>query len=464
MSKISLKFYPLSFTIGISALILFTCSSVRHALFQSTAFDLGIFDNAIYLISQGQEPFISLIGFHILGDHAAWILYPLALTYKIYPDVHWLFGIQAISLALGALPTWYLAIQAGLSKAQAYGMAVAYLLYPLIFNVNLFDFHPEVIAVPLILGAVLAARLEKLWWFVIAIVVILGCKAVLAFTVIGMGVWLLIWEKKFWYGAIALFSGTAWFIVATQIVIPAFSGQEAAAVVRYDFLGNSVLEIATNLVFKPGLVLGKIFTLANLEYLVLLLIPLIWGLSPQHSSPLVAAAPILFLNLLTDYQLQKDLIHQYSLPILPFLLLAAIANLAAGGGWLRSRRAIILWSLVSFLALAKFGYFGSKYLESNDTWQATREALAQIKTQGGVLTTANIAPHVTHRPIVQLATEGSESINLSQLTYVLLNLPHYGLGSSPETVNTLRERLKRTPEFQLKYQRDGVFLFVKNHQ
>jgi uncharacterized membrane protein len=141
-----------------------------------------------------------------------------------------------------------------------------------------------------------------------------------------------------------------------------------------------------------------------------------------------------------------------------------IANLAAGGGWLRSRRAIILWSLVAFLALAKFGYFGSKYLESNDTWQATREAIAQIKTPGGVLTTANMAPHLTHRPIVQLATDGSESINLSQLTYVLLNLHHYGWGSSPETVNTLIERLKRTPEFQLEYQKDGIFLFVKNHQ
>jgi uncharacterized membrane protein len=294
MTKRPLEFSYLSFIIGISTLILFTCSSVRHALFQSTAFDLGIFDNAIYLISQGQKPFINFIGFHILGDHAAWILYPLALTYKITPDVHWLFGIQAISLAFGALPTWYLAIEAGLSKARAYGMAVAYLLYPLIFNVNLFDFHPEVIALPLILGAVLAARLKKLWWFVIAIVIILGCKAVLALTVIGMGAWLLIWEKKFWYGAIALFGGTVWFIVATQIVIPAFSGQEAAAVGRYDFLGNSVLEIATNLVFKPGLVLGRIFTLANLEYLVLLFLPLIWGLSPQHSSPLVAGTPILF--------------------------------------------------------------------------------------------------------------------------------------------------------------------------
>lgn len=44
---------------------------------------------------------------------------------KIHPKVYWLFARQAIALALGALPTWHLAIEAGLNKAQAYGKAIA---------------------------------------------------------------------------------------------------------------------------------------------------------------------------------------------------------------------------------------------------------------------------------------------------------------------------------------------------
>jgi uncharacterized membrane protein len=74
--------------IGVSTLILLACSSLRHELFQSTASDLAIFDQAIYLISQGQPPISSLIGFHIIGDHASLIFYPLALLYKIYPSVY----------------------------------------------------------------------------------------------------------------------------------------------------------------------------------------------------------------------------------------------------------------------------------------------------------------------------------------------------------------------------------------
>lgn len=77
----------ISWMIAVTALILFACSSLRHTLFQSTAYDLGIFDQAIYLISQGKEPITTIQGFHILGDHAAWIHYILALPYKIYPSV-----------------------------------------------------------------------------------------------------------------------------------------------------------------------------------------------------------------------------------------------------------------------------------------------------------------------------------------------------------------------------------------
>ncbi|HEY9647057.1 MAG TPA: DUF2079 domain-containing protein, partial [Chroococcidiopsis sp.] len=86
----------------VSTLILLACSSLKHGLFHSTAFDLGIFDQAIYLISQGLPPQSSIINMHILGDHAAPIHYGLALLYWLYPDVHWLLVVQAVGLSLGA--------------------------------------------------------------------------------------------------------------------------------------------------------------------------------------------------------------------------------------------------------------------------------------------------------------------------------------------------------------------------
>lgn len=451
----------LGWIIGVSALILFGCSSFRHELFQSTASDLGIFDQVVYLISQGQPPISSVIGFHILGDHAAWIFYPLALLYKIYPSVYWLFAVQSAALALGALPSWYLARQAKLKESQAIAIAFVYLLYPLVFNVNLFDFHPEVIAVPLLLAAVLAARSGQVGWFCLSIFIVLGCKAVLSLTVAAMGVWLLFFEKRRLSGAIALCAGVSWFLIATQVIIPFFSGAEAGAVARYSYLGDSVLAIAKNIVFQPGLILGKVFSLDNLGYLVLLLAPVIWGLSLEGMKPLVGALPCLALNILADYQPQKDLIYQYSLPALPFLLLAVISSLAAGKGWLQNKRAIILWSLVTFLSLAKFTYFGGRYLASIDTWQATKEAIAQVQTQGSVYTTAQITPHLSHRKLITLTNAEFPPANLNAFDYVLLNARHPGLPSSQEFAVSLVNQLKNNQQFKLKYQRDDVYLFVK---
>lgn len=454
------QFRFLSWAIAISTLILFLASSVRHALFQSS-FDLAIFDNAIYLISRGQQPFVTFRGLHILGDHAAWIIYPLALLYKIYPDIHWLFFLQALSLAIGALPLWYLSRATGLKFSQSKTIVLAYLLYPAIFNVNLFDFHPEVIAVPAIFGAILAVKRDCLGWFVAAIILILSCKAVLALTVIGMGVWLLVSKYRYSYGIIALILGCGWFAIATQLIIPAFSGGEAAAVDRYGYLGDSVLDIAKNLIIKPDLVLGKAFSLDSLAYLLLLTIPLWWGLSPLHLTSLVPATPILLINLLSESSAQRNLVHQYSLPIIPWLFLSVIMAMNSKHVWLKSQRNILIWSAVAFLALAKYGYFGSIYLQTQDTWSATSQAIAQIDSRGGVLTTTDIAPHLTHRPLLGLTDRDFDPEELEKFAYILLNLRHPGWGSSPEIAEALLAKLKQASTFELKFQQDDVFLFTR---
>lgn len=469
------KSHPVFLMIVVTTIVLFAASSARHALFHSTAYDLAIFDQAIYLISQNQTPFSSLMAINILGDHAAFIFYPLALLYKIYPDVHWLLFVQAFALALGAWPSWSLARQAGLNERKSIAVAAVYLLYPAVFNVNLFDFHPEVIALPALLAAILAARLNKTLWFCAAIVLVLSCKAVLSLTVAAMGLWLLCFDKKRNCGLIALFLGAGWFLVATQAVIPYFNqGREHAGIGRYQYLGNSVFEIAINLILKPNLVLGRLFSLDTFEYLALLILPVILWLSPRHLSSLISAVPMLAMNILSDIPAQRDLIHQYSVPILPFLLVAVISSLAdrnqLKGKIIFDRlpipnyplhRVIVIWSLICFLALAKYGYFWTIYLDSLDTLAATREAISLVETKGSVLTTAQIAPHLAHRPVVKFTQAHTPPANLAEFEYVLLNLRYPGWMSDRAFVQNLITQLRNNPQFQLKYQRDDIYLFVQ---
>jgi uncharacterized membrane protein len=450
-----------------AALVLFACSSARHLLFQSTPFDLGIYDQAIYLISQGQPPISSFLNIHILGDHVSWVFYLIAPLYKLYPSVYWLFALQAISLALGALPTWLLARQAGLSRLLAEAMAGVYLLYPLVFSLNLFDFHPEVMALPAILAAIWAARAGKIAWFCVAIVFILGCKDVLSLTVAAIGLWLLLFEKRRFCGLFALIIGVSWFLIATQWIIPTLKGGEAFGVSRYAYLGDSVLGIAQNLFLRPEIVLSKIFSQATLAYLALLVSPLVWGLSLRHLAPLVGAVPTLLLNVLSEDQGQRQLHNQYSLPVLPFLIVAVIATLAAHQGWLRQKRWILLWSLVAFMVLAKYGRFTSTYLKGLDTWDASRHAIhaiakADAKTDapGGVLTNTYLSPHLSHRPIIHLAYSETWLANIAKYDYILLNLRRIRKQERQISLAVM-DYVKKSPEFRLSYERRRVYLFTR---
>jgi uncharacterized membrane protein len=455
-----LKSHPVSIGIVGAGALLFAASSLRHWLYQSHGYDLGWFDQAVYLISTGQNPIVSFGGFHILGDHAAIIFYPIALFYKIYPDVHWLFAIQAVALAGAGVPIYYLSLQAGLNRQQATTIVFTYLLYPLVFNKSLFDFHAEVIAVPGFFLAVLAARSKQIFTFILALLAILSCKAVLSLTVIAMGIWLLLSERRRIHGALAIGLGLAWFIIASQYIIPAFSGAEPAAVSRYSYLGSSLGEIARNLIFKPNLVLGKIFSTDTLEYFVFLLLPIIWGLSPRNLAPLISTIPMLTMNILSTASTQRNLVHQYSIPILPFLILVVIGSVAADRAFLKTRRNILIWSAIAFILLSKIGYFWSTYLSSLDTNIATTTAISKIKDTGAVLTTGEISPHLTHRQLIKLTFTENTTIDLQPFKYILLNQRHPGWNSNVATVQNIRSRVESSQKFNLEYKQDDVYLFI----
>jgi len=349
----------------------------------------------------------------------------------------------------------------GLPENLARALTINYLLYPLIFNVNLFDFHPDVIAVPVILFGILAIYKRNFLIFLVSLFIILSCKAVFSLTVAAIGIWLILFKKKRSYGIVALILGITWFILSTQLIIPSFRGEEHSAISRYAYLGDSTFEIARNIFLKPILVFQHIFTIANLEYLLLLLSPLIWGLSFRHLSPLIAASPTLFLNLITNYSLQKDLLHQYSLPILPFLFLAVIEALVAKRGFLKQPQWIIVWGIIAFVSLAKVGFLWTQYLASIDNWKMKREVLTLVETKGSVLTISELAPHLSQRPVIQLIGNETENITLSDFEYILFDLRYPSWGTSKTALEKLKAQVSEKSQFQLCYERAGVNLWER---
>ena len=108
--------------------------------------------------------------------------------------------------------------------------------------------------------------------------------------------------------------------------------------------------------------------------------------------------------------------------------------------------------------LAKFGYFGSIYVDELDTWAAANQAIAQVTTKGGVLTTAEIAPHLSHRETIRQIEAGIEP-NWDKYEYVLLNLRHPGQSATGEFSRQIKTTLDNSDVFDLAFEESDVLLF-----
>lgn len=451
--------------IAIAACVFFFHSSFRHFILRSTALDLGFFDNLIYKASQGEVPIEhTLKKLHLLGDHAAWIFYLIALLYKIYPTVQWLFGLQALALSGAAWPLWVIARQSGLAVRKANLVALVYLLYPIVFNVVLLGFYTDTFAPFLLFSAIALANAQILWGFIAVLLLLSGCKAVFSLTIMALGVWLCVRQNRnFLYGGVAIAIGLTWLIIASQIIVPAFGGGEVSGVERYAFLGNSLTEIILNLFLKPHLFLSTLWTVANLKYVVFLLMPVLWGLHPRYLSPFIGLAPLLFLNIISTYANQKDFVNHYSMSILPFLMVSVVLTMAQGKNWLQRPHWIIAWSLLWFLILGKPGYLVGRFVEGLDTVPASRDAIALIDADSPILVPMHIAPHLTHRDTVNITATWAADVDFDQFKYILLDEVYPGFESSPELVANFLERARNHPDFELIFERDRVYLFEQKN-
>ena len=458
----------LTVLIALSSLVLFSFSSLQLWLFRAGN-DLGFFDQLVYLLSQGKTPVSTLLeGVHLVGDHGAIILYPLALLYAIYPSIYWLLAVQAIALASGAVPLYALS-RASVSVGYARAIAVCYVLYPAIFNINFYtEFRPETIAVPALLWAVLAAKKRNSFQLAIAIIIVLSCKEAMSLTVVGLGLWLII-SKRRWYGLGCIVAGTVWFIFAAMYLIPTFrGGYQMAGTWHYESLGTSLTEIALKVLTNPQIFLSRALAGDRLFYYLLLILPIILGLHWRKISTIIPALPMLGLNILADFPRQRDLIHQYSLPIIPFLFIWLIASIVYltkhhQRRWL-SPRLLIIWSVVAWLALAKYGYFWTRYAPLFSNVAAVREAVSLVEPDARVLTSGYIAPHLSHRQVLMLlGNANAETVKQHDIDTVLIAYQHLGLATSNTVAEQTIEELLKSSKFDLVYQQQDVFLLKKNH-
>jgi uncharacterized membrane protein len=386
-----------------SALVSFY-SIATYSSFRADTYDLGNFDQTLWLISRFIYPYNTGMGVHFMGDHASFLLYPLAALYWLAADVRLLLAIQSIVVALGVVPLYLIAKQ---HQQPLIGcvVAVAYLLHPATSNMNLFDFHPDALAATALLFAIWGIERRR-WWIVgIACLVILGVKENFAITVGLLGVWMIC--RRMWrFGGVLLVVSVGWFFLATRLIVPPLNGQpETLFFSRFSQYGNNLPDIATFALFHPQIIIADLLQPSKVSYLWQLLLPfaLLPLLSPRY---LVLAAPALFLNMLSNFSQQQTLIFHYNALIVPVAAVASIKALV----WLIERvsyqrfivvgSAILIICCTAYALTASYSRF-SQYYDRSDKDEARislyNNIVSLVPSEANISAQSNFQPHLTHR-------------------------------------------------------------------
>src|SRR5437899_1346103 len=211
--------------VGLIAAMFVILTLLRHRAF-ATGADLAIYDQAVWLLSRGRQPFVTVRGLHAFGDHTAFILLLIAPLYRVFdtPDV--LLVLQSVVVPVGAVPLYWLARERMPNGWLPVSIALAYLLHPGTGYVMSFDFHPEALAMPLVLFALyfgLRGEAGRLALFSSAAAL---CKEDVALTVFAMGGYLA-WQGQrrlgVWTSVIAL----GWFALSMLVILPFFNSSGA---------------------------------------------------------------------------------------------------------------------------------------------------------------------------------------------------------------------------------------------
>ncbi len=410
----------------ILSFFLFVCSFLRHQLFNSNVADLGLFDQWIWLMSQGIQPISSMAQVHFLADHAAWVVYFMAPIYKILPTVNWLFLTQALALSFTAVPLWRLSLQAKLNRQLCWLICLIWWLQPVVFNVNLFDFHPEVWAMPALAYSYLMLRKGNILAWFLFIVFVIGCRDGMVLIVAGISIDQFI--RRHW--KIALFSALisfGWFFFITFSLFPYlknFSDGMAGAT-------ESNISTISRFISSPLQEILSIDLLGGLSYLVLISIAFIPFWNRRAFPTLAAWIPLLALNFISQNPSFRTLIHQYNLPIALIGVISIIDSLTINNNKISFNK--LIWISVCWFLLAKPYFFTGPYLSRIPELRQLKEAISLVPDDADVLTTSYIAPHLSHRKNISYPQNNfSPEKNLKNFDVLLLNPIDPGWDSSGE--------------------------------
>ena len=401
---------------------------VNHYLFRSYAYDLGIYNQALWDYAHLRLNTNSVMRYNnLLGDH-------FTLVQLLYAPLYYLFGsytlvVVQIGLVLGGGYGAYrlhLLRTQGRQTGAAVGLLAMFLSTWGIYSALAFDYHDNVLAAMLLPWLLYWLEADRRGRATMVAVLMAASKENMALWVvfIALGLAVLHWRvpaRRRW--ALAVAGGAAvYFLVVVKLIIPALgSGDAYLYQQQYIAVGRSAGEAIHTLLTRPGYVLGLLFrnhladsngdyVKAELHIMVLLSGGLALLRRPAY---LLMLAPIYGQKLLSGNISHWGINAQYSVEFVP-VLHAALSHwlaqtsprraqwLATGAAMLALAATIVSMQVRKAPAFDKAAaqFFRARHYHREFDASAVHRGLALVPATARVSATTPLVPHLAARAYI----------------------------------------------------------------
>lgn len=384
--------------------VVYTFLSARLALrnhdgFGTLGYDLGIFDQGVWLLSRFEEPFVTIMGRHLFGDHTSFILVALTPVYWLVPSAKTLLVAQFYALGLSVIPVYLIARETLRHELLAAGVAVAFLAHPVLGWTNFEQFHPDAFEIPLLLFA-FWFMLRRRWApFLACVAALLLVKEDVPLLTFALGIFVAArYHRRIGLAVSAV--SAAYFVVMLGLVKPGLGVPGSLQAGRIPFGGYG--QLARTAFTRPWDLGAYLLEDGRPWYAWQLVAP--FGLLPvvEPRLLLVGFGPFAF-NVLSTFAYQHRIQHHYATLLLPVLVLAAIFGIARARRF-RTRAALVagmvLMSLVSSYLWGAFpGARAPAYVGDPASAFArdARAAIAHVPPAASVSAMYPFTTHLAHR-------------------------------------------------------------------
>ena len=455
--------------IGLYIVVFGSLTWRQQSNFGTFGFDMGIYDQGIWLLSRFHNPFVTVRGLNYFGHHVNPITLLFVPAYWLGAGPHFLYVVETVWVALGAIPLWLLGRDRFGDPWRALVVPGAYLLYPSLEWINWWHFHPDALAItPLLFAWWLASRRQ--WkWFWVAVGITLLCKEDASLAIAMLGV-LVAFRYHRRLGVLVSAAGVAWFMFATRAVIPLANG--GGGPFYQDFfpgLGTSLSQIAFNSVRHPSRIWHVIWLPDRKTYYWKLVAPV--ALLPFAALPvLLIGTPQVAVNVISGFPYTHEFKYHYTSLPLAAIFLATVEGIAILGTRPATQR-FLLGSLAATALIANIAWSPSPISTQYERgeWAAAtprlltvNRAVDMVPGGAGVSATYYMVPHLTHRvhiyefPNPWLAcnwgVNGEHRANPRTVDYLVLDR---NLVDKPDLLSTLTGP---TGAFRVVFDRDNIMV------